>query len=64
CIILLALGILALIEGIIICFFPKFTKRILKEMVKNKKIIKAVGLTEIILAIIIITLAIFTNISN
>ncbi|MBU2562792.1 MAG: DUF2065 family protein, partial [Nanoarchaeota archaeon] len=39
CIILLALGILALIEGIIICFFPKFTKRILKEMVKNKKII-------------------------
>lgn len=55
--VLLVLGILMLIEGSTVVFFPKWSLSISKRFVnKMYKHLRALGITEIIVAIILIIL--------
>jgi len=51
--VLLILGILALIEGLMVLIFPKWTISLVKKWTKPKFLKKA-GWTEVIIAIILI----------
>ena len=56
-IVLLVLGILMLIEGFTVTFFPKWSLRISKKfMNKMYKHLRALGISEMIVAIILIYL--------
>ena len=53
--IILTIGILMLIEGLLVIFYPKT----IKTLTKNIKKLKKAGITEIIVAIILIIISLF-----
>lgn len=58
--VLLILGILMLIEGSTVIFFPKFSLKMFRRFMKSaEKHIKVWGILEIIAAIIIIILSLY-----
>jgi len=57
-IILTILATLIIIEGLIISIFSNDVKKILKELIKNKFLIKRIGLIEIVIGAVLFILAI------
>ena len=53
-IVLMTLGILALIESLLVLFFPKLALKTGKVLVKNLKNVKKAGVIGLIVAIILI----------
>jgi len=53
-IVFLSIGILLLLESIIVLFFPKWTIKTKRMLVKNAKNVKKAGTLELIVAIILI----------
>lgn len=53
-IVLMTLGIAALIESLIVLFFPKWSIRTGKRVLKNMKNVKKASVIELIVAIILI----------
>ena len=53
-IVLMTLGIAALIESLIVLFFPNWTIKTGKMLVKNMRNVKRAGIVELIIAIILI----------
>jgi uncharacterized protein YjeT (DUF2065 family) len=56
-IILGVLGAFILLESLFLIFFPLASKNILKEISKNKKTIKKVGITEFFLGLILLAIS-------
>jgi len=56
--IFLVVGILALVDSMIVFSFPNWSFKFVKKFVKNKKNLKKIAWTELILAIILIILGI------
>jgi uncharacterized protein YjeT (DUF2065 family) len=50
----LVLGIVALIEGLVATFFPKWAKKVGVDMLKSVKNVRKIGIIEIIVAIVLI----------
>ena len=57
-IILIAISVLMLIEGLIIALFPKSSSKIVKHIFKNPKNTIKIGLIEIIISLIILLILI------
>ena len=57
-IILMVLGLIALVESLVVLFFPKWTINIGKMIIKDKSKLRKAGIVELIVAIILILIAI------
>ncbi len=53
-IVLLIVGIIALLESLIILFFPHWSINLGKKAFKNQKTLKKIAITELIIAIILL----------
>lgn len=56
--IFVTVGLLSLIEGIFILLFPDWTKNTITSLMKNSKIMKRVGMIEIIIAVVLLIIGI------
>jgi uncharacterized protein YjeT (DUF2065 family) len=57
--VLYTIGIIALVEGLAITFFPNNCKRIVLQSLKNKKKVRKLGIIETVIALVLILIAKF-----
>jgi uncharacterized protein YjeT (DUF2065 family) len=50
----LVLGVVALLEGLVATFFPKWARKIGVDMLKSIKNVRKIGIIEVIIALILI----------
>jgi len=58
-IILYALGIIAILEGVVIAIIPEKTKKIVTKMIRNTTHVRKLGTIELIIGILLIIIAAF-----